>query len=345
MTGPRTARVGATVRRLTARFAEAGIDTPRLDAELLVAHALEKTRAQLFLSPDHPLTDAQARTVADLERRRADERESVAHLLGVRGFRYLDLRVDRRVLIPRPETELLVEVGLELPQGATVIDVGTGSGAIALALAHERPDLVVHATDVSTDALAVARANAERLGLDVSFHEGDLLAGLGRPAEGTGAVADETDEAGAGAVPRDAVRVQGAEAGGGPASGARPFLAILSNPPYIPESDRETLPPEVVRHDPDLALFGGADGLDVVRRLLPAARAVGADLIAIEVGEGQPPATVALAREHGFPRTTVLDDLAGIGRVVVGRPDEAVAGRDRPAAGGDDSAAADGGAA
>lgn len=283
-------RVGATIRRLTARFEQAGIDSPRLDAELLVGHVLEQTRAQLFLSPDHPLTDAQARRIDDLERRRADERESVAHLLGVRGFRYLDLHVDRRVLIPRPETELLVEVGLELPAGATVIDVGTGSGAIALALAHERPDLIVHATDVSADALEVARANAERLGLSVRFHEGDLLAGLGETLGRRG-------------------RPEG------PA-----FLAVLSNPPYIPESDRETLPPEVVRHDPGLALFGGEDGLDVVRRLLPAAADAGADLIAIEVGQGQPPATVGLAHEHGFARTEVRDDLAGIGRVVVARP-------------------------
>lgn len=284
-----TERVGATVRRLAARFEAAGIESPRLDAELLVGHVLEQTRAQLFLSPDHPLTDAQARKLDDLERRRADDRESIAHLLGVRGFRYLDLQVDGRVLIPRPETELLVEVGLELPEGATVIDVGTGSGAIALALAHERPDLVVHATDVSADALEVARANAERLGLRVRFHEGDLLAGLGETL-----------------------------GRGGPDGPA--FLAVLSNPPYIPEADRATLPPEVVRHDPGLALFGGEDGLDVVRRLLPAAHEAAADLIAIEVGQGQPPATVALAHEHGFARTEVRDDLAGIGRVVVARP-------------------------
>lgn len=275
-----TPTVGAAVRRLTARFAAAGLETPRLDAELLVAHAAGVDRARIFLSPDRPLDPAVEAAVADLEHRRAEDRASVAHLTGVRGFRYLDLAVDSRVLIPRPETELLVELGLELPHGATVVDVGTGSGAIALALADERPDLRIHATDVSEDALAVARGNAERLGSSVVFHAGDLLAGV--PPLGPG-------------------------------------VAVLSNPPYIPESDRDGLPPEVLRHDPHLALFGGDDGLDVIRRLLPDARAFGAALVGLEVGEGQADAVAALARDAGFPDTAVREDLAGIGRVVVGR--------------------------
>lgn len=144
----------------------AGCDTPRLDAELLVAHAMGVGRQALFLDADGGLEPAAARRAMELVRRRV-AREPVAYILGVKGFRHMDLHVDPRVLIPRPETELLVEVALSLPAGARVHDVGTGSGAVALALKHERPDLVVSASDASADAVEVARANAARLGLDV----------------------------------------------------------------------------------------------------------------------------------------------------------------------------------
>ena len=155
----------------------AGCETPRLDAEVLLATALGVDRGMLIADPRRELTGEQARWFMDAARRRR-EREPVAYILGSKGFRRLDLRVDRRVLIPRPETEHLVEAALALPPGARVVDVGTGSGAIALAVKDERPDLVVFATDVSADALEVARANALRLGLDVSFVLGDLTAGL-----------------------------------------------------------------------------------------------------------------------------------------------------------------------
>ena len=155
----------------------AGCDTPRLDAEVLLACALGVDRGLLIAHPERELTGEQARWFMDAARRRR-EREPVAYIVGSKGFRRLDLRVDRRVLIPRPETEHLVEAALALPPGARVVDVGTGSGAIALAVKDERPDLVVFATDVSADALEVARANALRLALDVSFVLGDLTAGL-----------------------------------------------------------------------------------------------------------------------------------------------------------------------
>src|SRR5690349_12348876 len=155
----------------------AGCFTPRLDAEVLLAHVLGVDRAALITAPERELTPEQARAFMDAARRRR-EREPVAYITGWKGFRHIELAVDRRVLIPRPETEHLVEAALGLPAGTRVVDVGTGSGAIALALKSERPDLSVSATDVSADALAVARANAERLGLDVTFVEGDLLAGL-----------------------------------------------------------------------------------------------------------------------------------------------------------------------
>jgi release factor glutamine methyltransferase len=157
----------------------AGVDTPRLDAEVLLAHALGVDRLVLVTDRDRRVEGPAVRAFQDAVRRRSVAREPVAYITGVKGFRRLDLHVDGRVLIPRPETETLVEAALDLPHGARVVDVGTGSGAVALALKDERPDLDVTGTDASADALAVARANAERLGLDVAFVAGDLLDGAG----------------------------------------------------------------------------------------------------------------------------------------------------------------------
>lgn len=158
----------------------ARVDTPRLDAEVLLAHALGVDRTALWLDPQREIAGPPARWFRDAVRRRTVDRVPVAYLTGSKGFRHLDLAVDERVLIPRPETEHLVEALLDLPPGAHVHDVGTGSGAIALALKDERPDLVVSASDVSADALAVARANARRLGLEVTFTEASLLDGIDR---------------------------------------------------------------------------------------------------------------------------------------------------------------------
>jgi release factor glutamine methyltransferase len=272
---------GASVREAldsaVIAIAAGGSDTPRLDAELLLAGALGVERVALVTDPRREVAGPAVRAFQDAVRRRSAGREPVAYILGRRGFRYLQLAVDPRVLVPRPETELLVEVGLELPAGARVVDVGTGSGAVALALKHERPDLDVVGAEVSADALAVARANAARLGLDVELVHGDLLAGVG-----------EVD-------------------------------AVLSNPPYVAERERATLAPEIVRHEPPGALFAGADGLDVIRRLVPAAARSGAALLAIEVGAGQAAAVGELVRDAGFARVAARRDLAGIERVVVGR--------------------------
>lgn len=165
--------------RASSRLAGAGVEGPRLDAELLLAEVLGLDRGQLVLRAREALD------VAVLERfdallQRREAREPVAYILGRKPFRNIELAVDRRVLIPRPETELLVEVGLALPPGSRVADVGTGSGAVALALKSERPDLEVVGTDLSADAVSVARANAVRLGLEVQFLQGDLLAGVGQ---------------------------------------------------------------------------------------------------------------------------------------------------------------------
>ncbi|MCW3022127.1 MAG: peptide chain release factor N(5)-glutamine methyltransferase, partial [Conexibacter sp.] len=205
----------------------ARVDSPRLDAEVLLAHALGVDRTALWLDPDREVSGDGARWFRDAIRQRTVQRVPVAYLVGHKGFRHLDLEVDPRVLVPRPETEHLVEAVLDLPPGVRVHDVGTGSGAIALALKDERPDLLVSASDVSPDALAVARANAARLGLDVGFARADLLDGLDRD-----------------------------------------LFAIVSNPPYVTEGDRARMAPEVTAHEPHLALFAGAEGLNVIRPLV-----------------------------------------------------------------------------
>jgi release factor glutamine methyltransferase len=261
----------------------AGCDTPRLDAELLLAHALGVTRERLLIdlkSLDGQLIvqGAAVRAFQSAVLRRAREREPVAYIVGRRAFRGLELAIDRRALVPRPETELLVEVALSLPARARVLDVGTGCGAVALALKDERPDLDVSASDVSADALELARANGRRLGLDVRWMCADLLDGVG----------DEFD-------------------------------AVLANLPYVPDGDRAELTPEISRHEPSVALFSGPDGLGAIRALLSALRArPRVQRVALEVGSGQAPQVAELVRAAGFGAVGSERDLAGIERVVLG---------------------------
>jgi release factor glutamine methyltransferase len=256
-------------------IAAAGCETPRLDAELLLADALGVGREQLLLDPDALVAGPAVRVFQDAVRRRAVEREPVAYILGHRGFRRLELAVDRRVLVPRPETELLVEVGLGLPAGARVLDVGTGSGAVALALKDERPDLQVSGSDISAAALELAEANAQALGLDVRWLHADLLSDVGE------------------------------------------FDAILSNPPYVAESARGELAPEIVRHEPAGALFAGPDGLNVIRALLDQlAELPDVRFLGLEVGAGQARPVAELTRAAGFDAIRFERDLARIQRVV-----------------------------
>lgn len=259
-------------------IAAAGCETPRLDAEVLLAHVLGSTRERLLADRDVRVAGPAVRAFAHAVRRRAVEREPVAYITGRKGFRHLELTVDRRALIPRPETELLVEVGLRLPRGARALDLGTGCGAVALALKHERQDLRVTASDVSVQALELAGDNARRLGLDVRWLTADLL-----------------DE-----VPDE-------------------FDAVLSNPPYVPDSERTSLSPEILRHEPHGALFAGPDGLATIRRLLAQLTTrARTRTVALEVGAGQASAVGELMRAAGFAAVRNERDLAGIERVVVG---------------------------
>jgi release factor glutamine methyltransferase len=258
-------------------IAAAGCETPQLDAEVLLAHALGVDRERLFLDRELMVEGHAVRTFQDAVRRRARDREPVAYIVGHRGFRHLDLLADQRALIPRAETELLVEVGLGLERGARVLDLGTGSGAVALALKHERPDLGVLGSDLDDGALELARANGLRLGLAVRWLRADLLAGIPEQLD-----------------------------------------ALLSNPPYIADSQRRDLAPEILRHEPPGALFAGPDGLAVVRALLvQAGERRDLELVALEVGAGQSQTVSGLMRAGGWSAVRAERDLAGIERVVV----------------------------
>ncbi|MEW5838243.1 MAG: peptide chain release factor N(5)-glutamine methyltransferase [Pseudomonadota bacterium] len=256
-------------------------DSPRADAEILLAHVLGKPRSYLLTWPEKMLNETKLAAFESLLQRRVAG-EPVAYLLGSRGFYGLELAVCDAVLIPRPETELLVEAALaRLPSGdCRVADLGTGSGAIALALASARPDVSVLAADVSPQALAVAQDNAQRLRLKVDFRLGSWCAALG----------DEV------------------------------FDMIVSNPPYI-RVDDEHLTQGDVRFEPALALASGADGLDAIRAIIgcaPAHLSPGGWLL-LEHGYDQAVAVAALLRAEGWQAVDSLCDLQGHARVTLGR--------------------------
>jgi release factor glutamine methyltransferase len=294
-------------------LAERGVENARLEAELMLAAILGLNRLSLYLQYDRPIDGAELEQFRASVRRRL-KREPLQYILGRAGFRRLELQVDARVLVPRPETEVLVDHVLawlgtsttgeagkggakEEAPGRTsgtedggsgeapvlvVLDVGTGSGAIALSVAQESAARVV-ATDVSADALDVARANAARLGLAdrIDFREGPLWQATG---------ANEV------------------------------FSVIVSNPPYIAETERASLPPEVRDWEPASALYGGADGLAVIRELIrgAAAHLEPAGLLALEVGADQAARVTELLREQGgYHNIRTEKDLAGHERVVL----------------------------
>lgn len=266
------------------RLEAAGVETPVFDARLLLEAGAGVSRLDIVTDPRRVLTDDQVAAVDVLTRRR-ELREPVAHIVGHRHFWTLDLFVNPSVLIPRPETELLVELALQvLPvdEPKRVLDLGVGSGAILLAVLKERDKASGVGVDISDGALAVAQANATALKLAdrVQLKHGDWHAEVGEA-----------------------------------------FDLVLSNPPYIPTDDIETLAPEVARFEPRLALDGGPDGLDAYRAIvarLPRLLKSGG-WFALEVGRGQAEAAEALASAAGLSTEAPRRDLAGIPRVVWGR--------------------------
>jgi release factor glutamine methyltransferase len=270
--------VGAALAAAVARLAAAGVDEARANAEVLLAHVLGTTRTGLVLAARRAFGDGAAARYEALVARAA-AREPVHYLVGEREFWSMPLAVDPRVLIPRPVTELLVETALRVaPRARRICDVGTGSGAIAAALARERPDASVWATDRDRGALAVARANLARHAPRVTLVCADLVCAF-RPGA---------------------------------------FDLLVANLPYVTDAELPTLAPEVRDHEPRLALAGGADGLAVLRRLLamaPAALAPGGWLV-VESGRGQAPGVrAALAAEGRFAEPMVIPDGDGIERV------------------------------
>jgi release factor glutamine methyltransferase len=266
-------------------IAAAGCESPRLDAELLLAEALGTDRAWLAAHPGDAIEPAAGRRFGEVVRRRV-RREPVAYILGRKGFRNLELQVDPRVLIPRPETELLVDVALE-HEPRTVLDYGTGSGAIALAVADELPSASVRGADASQAAITVATANASRLSLDVDFDWLHPEAGYDR-----------------------------SERALSPGAGL-----LLANLPYVRDDEWDGLEPEITRWEPRDALVAGPTGFEAIELLLATvvARQLPIDAIALEVGAGQAPVVARLVARAGFAAVQTRADLAGIERVVIGR--------------------------
>ena len=286
-----TPRLGEILRQSAQRLVSAGIESARLDAEVLLGHALAMSREQLVAGADSRLGAEQAERFEALILRRL-RREPVAYITGRQEFWSLDFQVTRAVLIPRPETERVIEVALRLAarlrldKTVRVLDVGTGSGAIAVSLAKELPAAKIFATDISPAALAVARANASRneVARQMTFLSGDLFGALGEEA-------------------------------------AR-FDLIVSNPPYLQSDEIATLEPEVSEWEPRAALDGGRDGLDFYRQIAAQAGRylMPNGAVVVEIGALMGSQVAALFNRAGFYReVTIVQDYAGRDRVAVAK--------------------------
>jgi release factor glutamine methyltransferase len=266
----------------TAYFKKRGVESPRLNAEHLLAHVLNRKRIELYLEFERVLTEEELAPLRALVRRRG-QGEPLQHLLGTVEFCGRVFLCDKRALVPRPETEQLVELlksRISHP-ASRILDVGTGSGVIALSLAANFPEAAVAATDISEDALALARENAERLGLTnrVEFLAGDLLLYVNHV-----------------------------------------YDLIVANLPYVATSDRATLSHEVL-HDPEIALFGGERGDEIVRRLIDVARTHlrPGGMLALEIGLGQSDDLAAVMAEKNYHDIAQIRDYGGVTRFLFGR--------------------------
>jgi len=261
-------------------FASRDIETARLDAEILVAHALELERIKIYLDLERPLSKAELDMIRALVKRRRAY-EPIAYIVGYRDFYKHRFEVNVSVLVPRPDTETLVEVALErAAHDARIVDLCTGSGCVAISIAAERPEATVQATDLSEEALAVAARNAEAIGVKVEFVHGDLFAGL-----------------------------------------RGPFDLVVANPPYLRPEEREELAPDVRDHEPGMALFAGPDGTEWHAKIADecGSRLAAGGVLAMEVGYEQSTEVEELLRDRGYEAVGTTQDLGGVGRVVSGR--------------------------
>ncbi len=276
--------IGSIIKWTEQYFQDKGVDSPRLDAEVLLSHVLQKERIYLYIHFDEPLEAAELAAFREMVKKRV-QRIPVAYIVGAREFMGLRFAVSPAVLIPRPDTEILVEAVIERLKDKSQIkfvDIGTGSGAIVLSLLHYLPLACAVAVDISQDALAVATENAETLLVKdrVDFYQGDIYEPLA----------------------------------------AEKFDAIVSNPPYIPNADIAELEPEVKEFEPYGALAGGLDGLDFYRRLIAdgSNHLKDGGFMAFEVGINQAQAVAAIAESvPTFGQTQIIKDYAGIERVVI----------------------------
>ena len=286
-----TVTVLEVIRRSTEFLQEKGVESPRLQIELMLAQALNMPRLKLYLNFDRVLNEGELGKVREMVKRRA-AREPLQHILGSTSFCGLEIKCSRAALVPRPETELLAERAWQFlatvnSQPATVLDLGTGTGCIPIAIAAKCAGAVIHAVDLSEEALALTRENAatHKLAERIVFHSGDLFAAL-------------------------------------PAGSC--FDLIVSNPPYIAAEEIAMLEPEVCKFDPRLALDGGADGLDFYRRI---AREAAAFLkphakVMVEFGDGQEAALEKIFCDEKWIVDTIVPDYSSRPRILIARRDE-----------------------